>query len=363
MPGSPRAALRFFVRAAIFLLVAAGLLEVLFRTALPARESPIPLQEPTEQLSCYDPQVPTGLFTSGRLAEQRARWRINPQCWNAGVPYLPAAERDLPLVAFVGDSQWEGLYVDWPENVAAQVGARLGVAGYSFSGSGYRISHYARVARHLAVKGYAPRTLVLYINRGDYWSAIVDLGGRLGGRNGQQIAYDPERQTFVELAGQPYRTTRLRRLLRESALVRYAVFNAGVNPLQPAAAQAEEAMTDRVTYPESQPEAAPLIERSTDWLLDQIAAALPETEVVFVIDADRRAIARGERPPNRLGASAIVERVCARRGCRFLDLTAAFTAAVDRTGEPLSFAHNYHWNAHGHAVAAEAIAALLKTPR
>lgn len=349
-------AARILLRAGVFVALSLLLMEAFFRWVIPARESPLPLQEPTEQLMCYDPVVPTGIFTSGRLAQQRARWQINPQCWNAGVPYRSAAERDgQPLIAFVGDSQWEGLYVSWADHIAAQTQAALGVAGYAFSGSGYRVSNYARVARYLAEHGYQPQTVVYYINRGDFWAGVVDLGGR--GR-AHQIAWQPKRNTFEERDGAPYRTTRLRRLLRKSAFVRYAVFNARVNPLR-GTAKAELAMASRTTYPEDDPAAAPMIEKATDWLLDQTEAALPGARVIFVVDADRRAIERGERPAPRLGASAIIERICARRACTHLDLTPAFTAAYQANGR-LNFAHNYHWNAHGHAAAARALVELLR---
>jgi lysophospholipase L1-like esterase len=347
------------VRAGVFVALLVLLLEGFFRWVLPGRESPLPVQEPVEQLMTYDPAVPTGLFTSGRLAQQRARWRINGHGWNAAIPYLPASERGAPLIAFVGDSQWEGLYVEWADHVAAQTTQAVGVPGYAFGGSGYRISHYARVARYLAHHDFAPNVIVYYINRGDFWAGVANLGGRRGGRAGQQIRYDAERHSFEELDGAPYRTTRFRRLLRKSAFVRYAVFNAGVNPLR-GNAPAEMAMVARTAYPEDDPDHAPMIEWATDWLLDVTAEALPDARIVFMIDADRRAIERGERPAPRLGASTIIQRVCARRGCTHLDLTPAFTAAYDASGKGLNFPHNYHWNAHGHAVAAQALAAVLK---
>ncbi len=350
-----RPPLRFLAHATLFVCVASLCFEAFFRWGLPARESPIPTEEPDFHLRCFVPGQ-TGLFTSGRLAEQRARYSINGQCWNSGVEYRedPAG---APLVAMTGDSQLEGLYVEWPEHLAAQTADRLGARGYSFAGSGYKVVHFAMVARYLAQHGFDPRYFVIQINRGDFWSGVVQLGAN---RANPRLDLDPGTGRFTELAGARYRTSSLRRLLRSSALVRYVVFNARVNPFVSKDADVELGMADLSRYPESDPQHHPMMAAAARWLLDEVAKALPRTEVVFLVDADRRSIYRGDTPLVRLGSAAVLHDVCAARRCGVLDLTDAFAEHFRRTGEKLNFEHNYHWTSRGHAVAAEALAGYLR---
>ena len=348
---------RLLVRAALFGLLALGVLELLLRFVLPARESPIPWQEPDQSLLLYDPSVPDGLFTSGRLAEQRSPWHINTLGWNAGIEYRPAAERDRPVVAVVGDSQIEGFYVAWPEHIASRLSALSDgrIEGQSYGGSAFQIATFARIARYLGQHHLDPEVLVFAINRGDFWYTLRGYG-----RPRAQLAtwaFDPAAGTFTETPPAPYRTTTMRRLMRTSALVRYLVFNAGLNPLAGGDGP-ELGMAELKAFPEAEADFQPLIGPTTEHLLDEVAAALPHTFVLFAVEADRRAIHRGEVPAP-IELSAPIAEVCRRRGCGHLDLTDAMVAAFRADGQLLNFPHNAHWNAHAHDVVARAIYAWL----
>lgn len=344
--------LRLLARLAVFAALAAALLEVFFRTALPASESPIPWQEPTLGLLLYDPATPTGVFTSGRLAEQRATWHINAQGWNAGLDYPPVAPGDAPLIAVLGDSQIEGLYVDWPDNIAARLTALSGgrVQGRAYGGSGYPLASFALVGRYLAQTGQTPAVIAVTINRGDFYYSIRGYGRPRPTM--PTWSYDAATGAFTHHAPGPYRVRTVRRLLRASALVRYLFFNAGINPL--AGDTVELGMVQRDRWPEAEPAFQPVMAAAAGHLLDELRAALPAARVVFVVEADRRAI-HEDHAPAPLEAVPVLRQVCQARGCGVLDLTPAMQAAFRADGQPLNFPHNAHWNAHGHDVAARAL--------
>lgn len=347
--------LRLLARAGAFAVLCLGLLEVFFRFVLPAREVPYPWQEPEFGLMLYEQRVTDGLFTSGRLAEQRSPWHINRTGWNAGIEYLPASERGRPAVAVIGDSQGEGFYVSWDEHIAGRLTTLSGgqIEGHSYGGSAYQLPTYVRVARYLAKHRIDPEVLVFLLNRGDFWSSVRELG-----RARAQLATwsIDAAGVFTEHPPAPYRSTVFRRFMRESAFVRYLVFNANLNPV--ADGPVEIGMVQRSRYPEAEEHVQKRIVPITEHFLDEVARALPRARVLFVVDADRREIHQG-KVPARLEFSALVEGVCQRRGCGFIDMTDRMVADWAAHQAPFHFAHNAHWNARGHAIHAEAIHAWL----
>ncbi|MCA9541704.1 MAG: hypothetical protein KC620_22560 [Myxococcales bacterium] len=319
---------RFLLRAAAFALIFALVAEAFFRVVVPARETPLPWQTPREGLRCYDAAGPIdGIFTSGRLAEQRARWQINPQCWNAPRPYLPAAERDRPVIAVAGDSQIEGFYVDAEAHLAARLTTLGGGAfeTYAYGGSGYKLGQYLLLARYLAAEHIDPAVLVVFINRGDFAHAIDAFGARPQ----SMLTFTWRDGVVGERPPLPYAVQAWRRELRNSALARYLVFNARLNPFRDAMAEPgvggalEE---DALVHPAY----ADILRHA----IDGMRMALPTTKLAFVCEA-------GPIP-----TSALIARECAARDCGHLDLTDAF-------------AHNPHWNAEGHRLVATTLHAWL----
>ena len=173
----------FLSRLALFLLFFALVCEVVFRWVVPARETPLVRQAPQSGLIQFDPQGPReGVFTSGRWAQQQSRWRINGQGWNHPDDYQADSKRTQRVLAVTGDSQMEGFYVDASEHLIQQVAhqAGPGYTGYSFSASGYKLGEYIAVADSLQREGINPDVLILFINQGDFWRGVTNLGGRAG---------------------------------------------------------------------------------------------------------------------------------------------------------------------------------------
>ena len=56
-------------------------------------------------------------------------------------------------------------------------------------------------------------------------------------------------------------------------------------------------MTARRSYPEANADADPIYEQAVAYMVEQIGIALPKAKIVFVIDADRRAIVAGKSTP------------------------------------------------------------------
>lgn len=357
-PTSARAVLRFLLRLGLFIVVLALVAEVFFRTVVPAADSPIVWQDEALRLRRYDPQgLRDGQWTSGRRAEQRARWHINNLGWNSPQDYLPDDRRDRPVLAFAGDSQFEGMYIDWADHIAAQTAAGTGdrYLGYSFASSGYKLSQYILVARHLVAERITPKALILLINQGDFHQSLADRGGR-GATDQLRLERTPT--GMRELLPGPYVVTPWRRAMRQSALARYFVFNAKINPWL--RGPVEFAMREEGEQPEDNALADPAYVEAFDYSVREMQKLLPNTRLIFLVDADRARLYREHTRPPRLGTSPLIEARCPALGCELLDLTDAFTAAYLADGAKLNFEHNFHWNGHGHAVAAQAVLEHLR---
>ncbi|MGK0358349.1 MAG: lysophospholipase L1-like esterase [Bradymonadia bacterium] len=360
-----RQAARFLLRFGAFVALLLVMCELFFRVVLVARETPYPWQDETFMLQRYDVKGPTsGWFTSGRQVQQKSRWHINAEGWNSAQPYLPAADRDTPMIAILGDSQIDAMYTEWSESLPHQLellgDARFAV--YGFGHSGYKIGQYITVARYLAAKGFEPAVVILFINPGDV-SSGVDAFGAKRRSNNTLLAWDARAavdggQRFTEQAPTPYRTTGFRRLLRQSAFVRYLVFNARINPLP---GKQSDLALGRATRAQEGVEAAsdPRYAEAVRHVVRRIRAILPKTTVTFLIDADRYAIyATGRAQP--IGISPVISQVCAEEGCGVLDLTETLIRRFAEDGRWFNFDHNPHWNAYGQRVIADAVAGFLR---
>ncbi|MEE2785832.1 MAG: hypothetical protein VX589_00735 [Myxococcota bacterium] len=333
------------------------LCELFFRFVIPARESPRVRQEKTFNLIQFDPDhAREGLFTSGRYAEQRAPWAINDLGWNFDREYQPNRKIERPIVAMTGDSQIEGFYVTAQEHILRRLEKRSveSFVGYSLASAGYKLGDYILVARYLAAKDITPDLFIMYINRGDFWRAITNLGGKLGTPSPRLREQDGQ---FELIPGGEYPSLWYRRILRRSALIRYLVFNARLNPFR--RGTGDLAMAARQTYPEADAASMPIYERAVIYVVGQIRSALPQAKLIFVIDADRRAIEAG-RVPLPIGTSAPIQAACQNVECLAVDLTQPFVQAWHEQRRSFQFVGNYHWNAYAHDVASEALYKALR---
>jgi len=340
-------------------LTTALVLEVVFRTVLPACDEPFAYYDEPEELLRYDAtQHRDGTYTVGALTRSRSHWHVNNCGWNSEIDYLPRERRTLPLVAVIGDSFVEALNVDTDKSVAARLRRRLGgrFDVYSFGMSGAPLSQYLQEARY-ARRRFHPEVLVFVLVHNDFHESfrpqsvhshflhVREAGARLAEE-------DPE----------PYRPSAIRRLIARSALVRYLWLNLKTEEIRKALfrARAGQPGAERPPAPAEIPAA---VQGATAFLIERIVHENPGSRVLFVTDGPRRAIysgtvtgSEGERY-NRL-----VRSVCDRLGCPFLDLTATFSDRYQRDGRRFETPWDHHWDAHGHEVVADAVCDWLGTP-
>jgi len=157
----------------------------------------------------------------------------------------------------------------------------------------------------------------------------------------------------------PYVPSRPQRLARKSSLIRYVVFNLKISPTFRRAdvvvqAQQQSAADDEAAEKLRRERIA----RSTDYILSKLAEENPDRTVVFMLDGPRQQIYAGkldQRDDFELWSNGLLRRKAEKYGLVFLDLTGPFSESFRRDGVKFESKFDYHWNAHGHAVAAKAL--------
>jgi hypothetical protein len=340
------------------------LLELFFRFVIPAAELPIRKFDEAHGVVHFDPEHPAGLFSRGRFAEIRARWRINDAGWNSAIEYRPRTARQpgRPLVAVVGDSFVNGFQVEANENLAAVMRARLGagVDVYRFGMPGAPLSQYLQMSRYVSAK-FEPEVLVFVVVHNDFDESLPELRSMPG-----YLQVSPRGNQFDEIAPRPPPGLGELPWWAHSATARYLRITLR-SPLMlpgPRPSRAERVKSNiRVDAVRAEQK---LIRAATFDLVGRIARENADKAILFAMDAPRDDLYSGQASGvawlNRLLAEA-----CAAHGLAFLDLSEVLGPHFEEHGERFEFAVDAHWNALAHGLVGDALASrvldLLPDPR
>jgi lysophospholipase L1-like esterase len=295
----------------------------------------------------------------------RAPYRINGQGWNSGVgDYSTARRPGVERIAIVGDSYVEALQVAYDRSLGERLAADLAADGsavevYRFGISGAPMSQYLQMIEHEVVR-YRPDWVIVLIVHNDFDESYKFKAGRY---TSSFLKLRVEVGRVVgEIAPQPWRpgTTEW---LRRTATARFFLYRWQVRPeflvnlLLPQAHAGIAANTEIAAVLADEPG----VKAVTDYLFGRIDAVVRAmgARLLLAMDGDRSAIYDGSDSPalvlNRLASENAV-----RRHIPFIDLEPVFRADWQAQHRRFDFDSDGHWNEHGHAVAAAAIARALR---
>lgn len=357
------------------LMLALGVLEATCRL-LPVTSVPLMLPVDAESPIAHFPAgMPFQLTTGWDLA-----YPVEGHSNNAGyindIDYDAAASS--PLLAVVGDSFVMAMIVPYAQSLQGRLSAAIGDQGrvYSFGMSGAPLSQYLVWAEH-AARTYHPGGLVIPVIANDFDESLLDYKVGKGGALYGGFHYYRESHGRLELTLVPHGAMRWLSLLQSSAFARYLIYNvkaqriefrqaiARLFGLAPPVSDPDEARLRSIFEPaffEAWEDREPLSRRAVDAFLDDLPrrTGLAQDRIAFAIDGLRTGILVPRLMPSaersffgRMRAYFMAE--ARRRGFEVVDLQQPFAEHVARTGEHLEFERDYHWNATGYAVAAEAI--------
>jgi hypothetical protein len=331
-----------------------------------------PLVEPPTAENPIQRYVPNQPFTwsLGWNFFHVVRGHSNTQGFLADYDYDPTAT--APLVAVVGDSFVEALRVPFAETITGRLAAELGTRAraYAFAQSGSPLSQYVAYAAH-ACTIYRPQRLVVVVVGNDFDESVYAHRRR----NGIFHLYPrPD-------GGYDYRLSPLpapgfaERIARRSALVLYLMRNVGISELaammginfaQAAAAPGDVYVGN--TSADANPARVAEGEQVIAWFLDTLpgAACLAARDIVLVVDAmrppiyDDNALQAARASYFGLMRAKLMAEATA-KGFVVVDMEKPLRAAYGAQPVPFEFPNDMHWNARGHAVAAEAVRNALAT--
>jgi len=325
---------------------------------LPASEIPEVFRDQEYMVLKYDTSsVRDGLFTSGRMTQQQSKWHVNNDGWISDIDYLPKDERQKPLIAVIGDSYIEGLFVEWKDHLASGLkeGLNFEYDVYAYGISGAVMSHYILVSEYLEAK-FQPDIVIYFINQKDILTSIERYASR--GRNMQLRCVD---ETFFEIPPSVQSRSKLKQLLLYPAITRYFFLNANLNLMN---AGLVDAATNVSTLTEAEElEKEHLVNEAAVYIVKRMKNRLPNSRLIFVVDGNREALYDSpDEMPERIDSSVPLERACRLEGCDFLDLNETFYNDYQEHHRLFNFKHNYHWDEYGNALIAKTLLPIISEP-
>jgi len=335
---------------------------VIFRFVLPG--SDVPANAMIDGVIRWAPNQ-DGVFR--RKNAVAGRYRINAQGWNSGHAAY-AAERGGKScrVAVVGDSFVEAFQVDHDQSLAENLEREIGSATtevYRYAVSGAPLSQYVHMIERAAL-AQGPDVVVVLLIHNDFVESFTPMPGRYTSSFLKlRVA---QGRVLGEIAPEQYEPPAAD-VLRRTATLRFLYYRWGVTPetLRRALFGAGGAVHDANIDVASLDAAWPDIRAATFYLLRRMNAAVSArgAKLLIAMDGVRRDIYAGTAP-NPAGAyrlNALAAALAAENGIAFLDLHPVFAADWAANREAFEFGDDdNHWNAHGHAVAAKAVAARLR---
>ena len=273
------------------------------------------------------------------------------------------SDAGTPLMMVIGDSFVEANAVDVGKSAAELLDARLGGSGrvYSIGVSGAPLSQYL-VFAELAAASLRPDAMAFVIISNDFDESLLRY------KSDPRFHYFVERDGRVDLHRVDYQLSTTKRVLRQSAFVRYAVLNVAVaervqalrNALQGRSRPAAHLGLRDSDPPEVLERRIADSRRAIDLFLEMLPAksGLAAESILFVLDAVRPAIysedaLRAAQAGFHARMRRYFEAAASARGFHVLDLQPAFIASYRKHGVRFEFPTDSHWNETGNALVAE----------
>jgi hypothetical protein len=272
--------------------------------------------------------------------------------------YDPGAR--TPLLMVIGDSYVEALQVPYRETLQAHIAGYAGTRGrvYSVGSSGSALSQYLAYAR-FARDEFRPGALVVVIVGNDFDESLLEYKSAPG----YHYLKRNDRGEF-ELELVPFEPSPLHILARKSALIWYVHSNGLIR-------KARGRITDMLSGPDRfvgntlEQADATRLERSEE-AVDHFLAMLPKyagvvaDHIALVVDGIRPELYEGallkKAEASYFGRMRTYLMQRARElGYLVIDMQPRFVSRNAREGVRFEWSVDLHWNALGHAEAADAV--------
>jgi hypothetical protein len=334
------------------LLLVFSIMELFFRFVIPACEPPITRFDENYRMLMYDQSLAeSGLYTVGKLAEQRGRWRINNHGWNSPLNYNTNKTRTR--VAVIGDSYVEAIQVDSDKSYPSLLRKALRdtIDVYSFGISGASLSHYLHMFRY-TLDLFDPDIIVINVVHNDFHESIHNLDPE----QEHMLTLDIQGADVREVEPVAYVPSKFRRLVRKSAFARYLFLNLKVNNLFKSIRRRDRPAYDANVEMTEVTERAELIRKGAAYVLRGLRLESKGKRLILIVDAPRTDIYESRLDDSEvLFLNRMLAELCERSSLEFLDLTESMAADYAASGKRFDSKTDMHWNEYGHGFVARQV--------
>ncbi len=310
----------------------------------------------------------SGTYISGEDQQIKGRFRINAQGWNSPYDYEQQKPPGTFRIAVIGDSYVEALQVDFDKSFPYLLEKKLSkknpqkrLQSYSFGHTGANLAQNLVVFKN-ASQLYRPDLAVLFLIHNDFLESF-EGHGRV-----DNSTLRLEGGSYVLVPPRPADTMQMKRLFRNSALVRYLVVNHRVLEKIRFIRNWYYGDTRKVDANVSLEKAETFSEEQFRKMLAYTFGEFKKqaektgTQLLFVINTPRfpeDVATHGEKSAmsrfNRMSKEAADA-----LGIPFMDLTPVFQESWKKNGQRHKWVIDSHWNANGHEVVSEVLSRRIQ---
>jgi len=307
----------------------------------------------------------TGTWVVGTIGDNKAKYRINSDGWNAIADYREKRDQATTRIALIGDSFVEALNVPPEEAVSAVLERALSRSGkvevYPFGISGASLGHYLAILRYVRQR-FSPDLYIINIVHNDFHESLATA---------DRSVFHGLRRTgssYEEVLPQTYRPSSFRRIIGQSALARYLLTNLKLmSKLENIGRMNSPSRGNQPRQFEANIDVSNInvkeMKRLLRFLVEKYLREVGDDpqKIVFVMDTEREKIYEGTHPrsTSAFQYNKLTSDICRDLSLYCLDLTDHFWEDFQRNKRRFNSAIDGHWNEHGHEVAASAIEGFL----
>lgn len=327
------------------------MLEIFFRTVIPASDPPESFFDETENMYYYNNEKESGVITIGKFAEIRSRWRINNMHWNYPIDYKTKSNNNL--IAVIGDSYIEAFQVDVDKNYPYLLQEKLKPVYevYAFGKQGAPLSQYLHISRYVN-KHFNPDILIFNLVHNDFDESIEELNP--SDYYFLLLSLNKD-STFTETVPHPNYNFRQysywKKVIFRSALFRYIQINLAIDvkDILSNLFNNDTVRYEANTSVEKIQKNKELIIKSTNYLVSKIKNENIGKRIIFVMDAPRYNIYDNNLESSQvLWLNEMTKNICSKNDIEFIDLTPLMNEDYKVNKSKFNSDLNAHWNEYGH---------------
>lgn len=345
--------------ALLSLFLTLGLIEIILRVTHLATDVTFVEGDPVLGFKFIPNQ--SGTFVVGKFGEEKARYNINSDGWNAVRNYREKRDQATTRIAVIGDSYVEALNVPPDEAVAAVLERALSpttrVEVYSFGISGASLSHYLAMMRYVRSR-FSPDLYVINVVHNDFEDSLATAGRAMFhslGRAGD---------SYEEVTPEAYRPSLFRRIIGHFAIARYLNVNLKVQDM--VLIYGSWRKNQHQQFEANIPAAKMDLKEMRELVNYLFKKYLHEVDndgerIVIVLDSPREPIYKGTHPETTTAFeyNKLTAKICRDLALYCLDLTDPFFSDFQQNRRRFNSEIDGHWNAYGHEVVAKAMEDFL----